>query len=135
MILRKNLSLLLLYGLVTILPFSCRQKISFPDFNSKEWITDAFSCRGIRPDLVPGLQKIRLNLRGLTTGQIMEVLGKPDAEALLANNQRIYYYYIQPGSQCQNKQKLSEANKFMVRFNALEQASEVSFEQPVPEVK
>ncbi len=131
MILYPTFMRVLLLGAIAMLFNSCQQKVNFSDFDSLRWINDAFACQDVRPKLLPELQKIRLKLRGQTTTQIMEVLGKPDSEALLANNQRIYYYYIQPGSQCQNKQKLSSANKLLVRFNALEQASEVNFEQPV----
>lgn len=111
---------------------SCRPKVSFPDFDSVAWKQDAFACRGERRKMLSELQKIRRELRGLAISQLMGVLGKPDSEALLAGNERIYYYYLQPGTQCQNKQKLSAANKLLVRFNALEQVSEVIFEQPVP---
>ena len=130
MLLNKTLRNILL-GILTFLLFNCRQKITFPGFNSQAWKADAFSCQGVRNKLVPDLQKIRLNLRTLSTREIIDVLGKPDAEALLADNQRIYYYYIEPGTQCQNKRELSVANKLMVRFNALEKASEVNFEKPI----
>ena len=110
----------------------CRPKITFPEFNSTAWINDAFACQNVRSKMLPELKKIRRELRGLAISQLMGVLGKPDSEALLAGNERIYYYYLLPGTQCQNKQELSGANKLMVRFNALEQVSEVLFEQPVP---
>ena len=109
----------------------CRPKIAFPEFNSTAWIKDSFAYQNVRSKMLPELKKIRRELRGLAISQLMGVLGKPDSEALLAGNERIYYYYLQPGTQCQNKQELSNANKLMVRFNALEQVSEVLFEQPV----
>ncbi len=112
-------------------PLGCREQVKFPDFNSKAWIADAFACQSMRPKLLPDLEKIRLDMKGLRTTEVMRVLGKPDGEALLANNERIYYYYVQAGEQCQNRQKLSGANKLQVRFNALEYVSEINFEQPL----
>lgn len=131
MVLKKGSFAIIWFGVVAVMALSCRQKLSLPGFNSQLWISDAFACQGKRNKLVPILQKIRPDLKGLSTNQIMEVLGKPDAEGLLADNQRIYYYYIQQGTQCQDKKKLSEANKFIVRFNALERVSELSFERPL----
>lgn len=130
MFLPKIIYPLIFISLVSV-PTSCRRKVSFPGFNSPAWIGDSFACQSVRPKMLPELKKIRRELRGLTIPQLMGVLGKPDGEALLAGNERIYYYYLQPGKQCQNKNELSAANKLMVRFNALEQVSEVMFEQPV----
>lgn len=130
MFLSNKILLLGFFGM-SLLPVSCRQQISFPNFDSQAWIADAFACQKVRPGLVPELDKIRRDLRGLRTTEILSILGKPDAEALLANNQRIYYYYVQAGAQCQNRQQLSAANKLQVRFNALETVSEINFEQPI----
>ncbi|PSR53036.1 hypothetical protein AHMF7605_05590 [Adhaeribacter arboris] len=119
---------IVLWGLAA----GCRPKISFPDFNSQAWMSDSFACQSVRSKMIPELKKIKSKLEGLATTQVMGVLGKPDGEALLASNERIYYYYLQPGSQCQNSRELSTANKLMVRFDALERVKEVLFEQPIP---
>lgn len=117
--------------IILISAFGCRPRAKLPEFNSQAWIADAFACQSVRSKLVPELEKIRLEIRGLTTSQVIELLGKPDGEGLLASNGRIYYYYVAAGRQCQDRQTLSAANKLQVRFNALEQASEVNFEQPI----
>ncbi|MDQ4139173.1 MAG: hypothetical protein M3142_01485, partial [Bacteroidota bacterium] len=118
--------------IIWILSGGCRPKITFPDFDSKTWKSDAYGCQDLRSKMIPKLKKIRPELKGLAIPQIMGALGKPDSEALLPNNERIYYYYLQPGDQCQNKRELSTANKLQIRFNATEKVSEVTFEQPVP---
>jgi len=132
MFLKNKVFLLLLFLGVDFVSTNCRPKVTFPGFDSAAWIGDSFACQNVRRNLIPELKKIRRELRGLAISQLMNVLGKPDSEALLAGNERIYYYYLMPGTQCQNKQELSSANKLMIRFNALEQVSEVLFEQPVP---
>ncbi|RDC63579.1 hypothetical protein [Adhaeribacter pallidiroseus] len=132
MIFKKKLLICSLIAALHFTAIHCRPKVTFPEFNSTAWIKDSFACQNVRSKMLPELKKIRRQLRGLAISQLMGVLGKPDSEALLAGNERIYYYYLQPGTQCQNKQELSGANKLTVRFNALEQVSEVLFEQPVP---
>ena len=128
--------MLTMSGMSMLSAMGCRGQVKFPGFNSQAWIADAFACQSVRAKMLLDLEKIRLDLRGLRTTEIMSVLGKPDSEGLLANNERIYYYYVQAGEQCQNRQKLSGANKLQVRFDALEHASEVNFEQPIlPEPK
>ncbi|QMU28384.1 hypothetical protein [Adhaeribacter radiodurans] len=133
MILSKKLLYHLSFCLIIwTLAGSCRSKVTFPDFDSKAWKNDKYACQSVRNKMIPEVKKITPKLRGLAISQLMGVLGKPDSEALLANNERIYYYYVQPGNQCQNKLELSTANKLLVRFNALEQVSEITFEQPLP---
>ncbi|QNF34856.1 hypothetical protein HUW51_19795 [Adhaeribacter swui] len=122
----------MIFLLSQVITISCRTKKTIPDFDSQAWKNDAFACQDIRSKMVPKLKIIRRDLRGLTIRELMDVLGKPDLETLLAGNQRIYHYYLFPGDQCQNKRKMSSANKLTVRFNALEQVSEVLFEQPLP---
>ncbi|MDQ3292702.1 MAG: hypothetical protein M3Q05_15555 [Bacteroidota bacterium] len=115
-----------------LLAGSCRPKVTFPGIDSQAWKNDKYGCQAVRSKMVQELNKIRFELRGLAIPQVMGVFGRPDSESLLASNERIYYYYLEPGTQCQNHRELSTASKLSIRFNALEKVSEVSIEQRVP---
>ncbi len=110
---------------------ACGIPESLKDFDSTTWKNDRYACKGERKALVGEFDKIRRELYGKKEYVIRNLLGKPDSESLLERNQRIYYYYLEPGAQCQNKRELSEANWVEVRINPTGKVSEVTFKNPI----
>src|SRR5687767_13724750 len=100
----------------------CSAKPDLPDFDEAIWQKDVRSCDNKRPGMVASLRKNTQNLIGLRHNEIIEVLGKPEGNSLEKSGERVYYYFIQPGSHCQNKKQISDANKVFIRFDALDRA-------------
>ncbi|TPE42532.1 hypothetical protein [Pontibacter mangrovi] len=104
---------------------------SLKDFDSDTWKDDRFGCDSKRAELVSDFEKIRKEMYGKKEYVVRNVLGKPDSEELMERSQRIYFYYIEPGTQCQNRKQLSEANRVQVRINSLGKVSEITYYKPV----
>ncbi len=101
------------------------------NFDSEAWKTDALACKNERNSLLPGLDSMKEQLRGVSEKDLQKLLGKPEATSLTDQSERIYIYYIEPGSQCQQNNGLSEANKLMVRISSLGWVTELNYENPV----
>lgn len=114
---------------------SCGTPDSLKDFDSATWKSDTYACAGQRTTLVAEFEKIRKELYGKKEYVLRNLLGRPDSEELLERNQRIYYYYIEPGTQCKDRTNMSEANRVEVRINALGKVSEVTYNQPLNAAK
>lgn len=114
---------------------SCGVPESLQNFDSENWKADSFACAGKRGELVDDFEKIRKELYGKKEYVLRNVLGKPDSEELLERNRRIYYYYIEPGTQCSDRYKLSEANRVEVRIGATGKVTEVAYLHPYNAVK
>jgi hypothetical protein len=121
--------------LLLLLLSSCGVPDSLKNFDSETWKEDRYGCNGKRQDMLKELTNIRQELYGKKEYVVRNLLGKPDSETLLERNQRIYYYYIEPGTQCQERGKLSEANRIEVRINPTGKVSEVSFFEPLAKEK
>lgn len=126
---RKQLTLLLL--LVFPLFVSCSDPARIPGFDSEAWQQDRKACKGTRSRLQADFETIRLDLYGKSEEDIKDILGKPDAEQLMSRGQRLFLYYLEPGSQCDQANKLSSANRAEVRFNALHNVSEITYLRPL----
>lgn len=111
---------------------SCGKPINKGNFNDKAWREDALACQNIRKNLLPEFDKIKENLRGISEKQLQNLLGKPEATSLTDQSERLYIYYLEPGSQCQEQHKISNANKLMARISSLGWVTEFSYENPVP---
>lgn len=111
---------------------SCSQKASIAGFDSDNWKKDKKGCQAQRSTLLHDFDTIRLALYGKPENDIKDILGKPDAEQLMRRGQRVFIYYLEPGSQCSERNKLSEANRIEVRFNALQKVSEITYLRPIP---
>ncbi|WP_439882360.1 hypothetical protein ACSX1A_04170 [Pontibacter sp. MBLB2868] len=117
--------------LLLLLLSSCGTPDSLKNFDSATWKEDRYGCKGERQKLVGELENVRSGLYGKKEYVVRNVLGKPDSETLLERSQRIYYYYIEPGTQCTERGKLSEANRVEVHINPTGKVSEVSFAEPI----
>lgn len=110
---------------------SCSTPESLQNFDSETWKEDRYACEGKREELVDDFEAIRKELYGKKEYVLRNLLGKPDSEELLERSQRIYFYYIEPGTQCSDRSSLSEANRVEVRINSLGKVSEVTYKEPV----
>lgn len=117
--------------LLCLLLTSCYTPENLRGFDSDTWKADRFGCNGKRKEMVQEFEKIRRALYGQKEVIARNVLGKPDQEELLEGNQRIYYYYLEPGEQCQDRLTLSAANWAEVRINAVGEVSKVSYKNPI----
>lgn len=109
----------------------CRNKVEVGAFDPVAWQADPFACKGERQSMVPGLQELRPLLLGHNPREVMRLLGRPEAEELRAGSERVFIYFLEPGPRCEQRDQLSAANKMQVRFNALNQVSEVSYTEPI----
>lgn len=119
-----------LYLLLPLLLFACGTPESLQGFDSDTWKADKNACKGDREKLTQEFEKIRKELYGKKEYVVRNVLGKPDKENLLERSQRIYYYYLEAGDQCQDASLLSDANRAEVRINSLGKVSEVTYNHP-----
>lgn len=126
---KKLLSPVLL--LVLPLLLGCSEPARIPGFDSDAWQQDKKGCNGTRNQLATDFEKIRRELYGKSEGDIKAILGRPDGEQLMSRGQRVFLYYLEPGSQCKQANKLSHANRAEVRFNALNHVSEITYLRPL----
>ncbi|PKV75699.1 hypothetical protein [Pontibacter ramchanderi] len=120
------------YTLFLIMLMGCADPASIPGFDSATWQQDKKGCQGKRSNMVRNFDEIRRDLYGLPEEDVKDILGKPDAEQLMRRGQRVFIYYLEPGSHCNERNKLSEANRAEVRFNALHKVSEITYLRPLP---
>ncbi|MDA0194559.1 MAG: hypothetical protein O2951_05845 [Bacteroidetes bacterium] len=96
------------------------------NFNASNWREDKFGCRGNRQDQLAALQENKDVLLGLNQNEMSEILGSPDEHELYERNQKFFYYYITPGSGCD--QAKPNPIRLQIRFSAMGIANEVFFE-------
>ena len=126
----KALSPLLFLAFPLLL--SCSKPARMAGFDSTQWQQDKNGCNGTRQQMIPDFERVRLELYGKSESDIQDILGKPDGEQLMSRGQRLFLYYLEPGTQCDQRNKLSEANRAEVRFNALSNVSEITYLRPIP---
>ncbi len=115
-----------------ILLAACSEPDRIEGFDSDSWKSDKYGCSNVRQGMQTDFERVRKELYKKEEAQIIDILGRPDGEQLMARGQRIFYYYLEEGSQCDQKNNLSEANRAEVRFNALNRVSEVTYLRPLP---
>jgi hypothetical protein len=97
---------------------------SLPGFDATAWRQDVRGCQGTRQTQLPALERNREQLYGAHVDAVAELLGRPDEEELQEQTQRVYYYYVAPGPQCQG-QKAAPARRLSIRFGSLGTVTEV----------
>jgi hypothetical protein len=118
--------LFVIIGLVVLA--SCGKSIDVEGFDVKNWRKDRGGCNGERKRLTEELTKIKKKFKGHTSEDVVATLGKPDREDLYSRNQKFYYYYLEPGTHCEDgNMKKSEADYVSFRLSAMNRVTEVNF--------
>jgi hypothetical protein len=120
--------------ITTFMQSGCRQQIDGSGFDTETWKRDHLACQGERKHLVAALEQLKPRLYGHNYQQIIPVLGRPDAEEIREGAQRVFFYYLEPGPQCQQLSLIAEASKVLIRFNAMGLVSEVSYTRPLGDI-
>ncbi|HYF68930.1 MAG TPA: hypothetical protein VD884_12390 [Ohtaekwangia sp.] len=96
------------------------------NFDSQKWKDDRQACQKFRTDMAEDLIKQKQKLLSLSEMEIVEVLGKPDQSELFTRNQKFYYYFVQPSTECAPENK--DAERLVIRFNAVGLAKEIQIQ-------
>lgn len=98
---------------------------SLPGFDAAAWKTDPYGCNGQRTALVPILEKHRAKIFEARINDITNLLGHPDEEELGEQSDKVYIYYVAPGTQCAPSHPRAAANRVMLRSGATGTVTEV----------
>jgi len=112
---------------------SCGHSLSgIPGFDPTAWRQDAYACQNQRARQLPVLNKHREVLYGTRTDDIDALFGRPDEEELNEQTEKTYFYYIEPGPQCEARHQRSAANKLAIHFGPTGIVTAVLYEHPLP---
>lgn len=122
-----NLKVAFLLLISLLLETGCRNKVSIEGFDVQKWRSDKGGCDGKRQQVKEDFIRIKNQLKGHTSSEIIEYLGKPDKEDLYTRNQKFYYYYLEPGKHCEKSLEVSDAERIVIRFSAVDRATEINY--------
>ena len=121
---RRHLSFFLLAGVSTLA--GCGHALpNVPGFDAPTWRADPYACHDQRRAAVPALLRFREQLYEARADDVNALLGPPDEEELRANTEKVYYYYLEPGTQCAAGHVRSAAPRISLRFGPLGTVTEV----------
>lgn len=121
---RRHLSFFLLATCGTLA--GCGHALpAIPGFDALAWRADPYACRNQRRAGVPALLRVREQLYEARADDVNALLGPPDEEELRANTEKVYYYYLEPGTQCAAGHVRSAAPRISLRFGPLGTVTEV----------
>ena len=96
-----------------------------PNFDAATWRADPYACRDLRRQALPILVLNKEKLYESRADDVTALLGQPDEEELRAGTEKVYYYYLEPGTQCQPPHTRSGAACLSLRFGSLGTVTEV----------
>lgn len=96
-----------------------------PGFDAAAWRADPYACRDQRRAALPALARSREHLYEARANDVTALLGPPDEEELRAGTEKVYYYYLEPGTQCQGRHARSGAACLSIRFGSVGTVTEV----------
>lgn len=96
-----------------------------PGFDAAAWRADPYACRDQRRAALPALAQSKERLYEARANDVTALLGQPDEEELRAGTEKVYYYYLEPGTQCSGHHARSGAPCLSLRFGPLGTVTEV----------
>ena len=116
----------------TIIGSSCTKQPKLEGLNLEKWRADKGGCSGERTQAIDKLKALKEEIKGVSSNDLDDYLGKPDVQQLADRNQKYYVYFLEKGVHCETLQKPSEGRSMAVRFSAMGMATEVTFQKGVP---
>ncbi|WP_345236284.1 hypothetical protein [Hymenobacter saemangeumensis] len=96
-----------------------------PGFDAEAWRADPYGCHNQREKGLAAILKHKELLYEARANDITSLLGHPDEEELRAGTEKVYFYYLQAGSQCDDRHQRSSAPRLSLRFGPLGTVTEV----------
>lgn len=93
------------------------------NIDTSRWKEDRNGCKGDRTGMIEAIREQKNELLTLKEMQIVQLLGRPDANELYERNQKFYTYNLTPGKNCGVQDSVSV--QLEIRFNAMGIAKEV----------
>ena len=120
---------------VLLLAAGCGHALpQIPGFDATQWRADPYACRDQRRAALPALSRSRERLYEARANDVTALLGPPDEEELRAGTEKVYYYYLAPGTQCAGRHVRSGAPCLSLRFGPLGTVTEV-LTDPLPDAQ
>lgn len=121
---RRHLAFFLLISSSTLA--GCGHALpTIPGFDAPTWRADPYACNNRRRAALPALLRFKEQLYEARADDVNALLGPPDEEELRANTEKVYYYYLEPGTQCNAGHARSAAPCISLRFGPLGTVTEV----------
>ena len=117
---------------ILFLVTACTKQPKLESLELEKWRIDKGGCNGERTKKIDKLKSLKEEIKGTSSNDLDDYLGKPDVEQLADRNQKYYIYFLEKGIHCETLQKKSEAQSMAVRFSAMGMATEVTFQKGVP---
>ena len=96
-----------------------------PGFDAATWRADPYACRNQRRAARARPHASQEQLYEARADDVNALLGPPDEEELRAGTEKVYYYYLEPGTQCAGRHARSGAACLSLRFGPLGTVTEV----------
>jgi hypothetical protein len=113
--------------------FSCTHKPDLNGLNVALFKKDRGGCNGDRLKQIAWLKSNKMTWKGVSSNDMEDILGKPDIQQLADRNQEYYIYFLESGEHCAKITNPSQAKTMAFRFSAIGLATEITFQNGLPD--
>jgi hypothetical protein len=117
---------------IIFLVSACTKQPKLEGLDLEKWQADKGGCSGERIKSIEKLKSLKEEIKGTSSNDLDDYLGRPDVQQLADRSQKYYIYFLEKGTHCETLQKKSDAQSMAVRFSAMGMATEVTFQRGVP---
>jgi hypothetical protein len=117
---------------IIFLVSACTKQPKLEGLDLEKWQADKGGCSGERIKSIEKLKSLKEEIKGTSSNDLDDYLGRPDVQQLADRSQKYYIYFLEKGFHCETLKKKSDAQSMAVRFSAMGMATEVTFQRGVP---
>jgi hypothetical protein len=121
----KSLAPRFVLGLIVLLTGCGHSLPELPGFDAATWRADRYGCQNRRGATLAAILQHKEQLYEARANDVTALLGHPDEEELRAGTEKVYFYYLEGGTQCAEGHHRSTAARLSIRFGPIGTVTEV----------
>jgi hypothetical protein len=80
---------------------------------------DRIGCKNDRTPMIGELEKQKKKFLGISENEIFYTIGRYDYQTIDKKNEKVFVYFLESGTQCENLRNRTEATCLILKFNSV----------------
>jgi hypothetical protein len=115
----SKVKLLLIFLILILQSCGLTTSLKLDNIALKVFKKDRIGCKNDRTPMIVELEKQKKKFLGISENEIFYTIGRYDYQTIDKKNEKVFVYFLEKGTQCENLRNRTEATCLILKFNSV----------------